>query len=306
MTDLSTDPRVHVSLRDLMRMRHQVSGLSFRSLQPAKSLLAGRHASRIRGRGLHFEEIRTYQPGDDVRAIDWKVTARTRRPHTRVFNEERDRPTLLIVDQRMSMFFGTRRYMKSVTAAHVTAAAAWRALDQGDRVGAILFDDSSIEVIKPRRDSTSVARILQRVTSLNHQLAADNPASNPSMLSTVFQRAKRLAHHDFLVVIISDFIGLDDSGRRSLRSLARRNDFIGAVVHDPIASNLLDGTQMVVSDGELQLAIQPGKAARDIRAAASSRIADVLSLQRSLQASMLPISTAEEVLPQLHRLLGRT
>ena len=88
------------------------------------SILAGRHASRLRGRGLNFEEIRRYLPGDDTRNMDWKVTARMRKPHVRVYTEERDRPCLLVVDQRQSMFFGTRRCMKSVAAAEVAALAA--------------------------------------------------------------------------------------------------------------------------------------------------------------------------------------
>ncbi len=104
-------------------------------------MLNGRHASRLRGRGLNFEELRGYLPGDDVRAIDWKVTARTGEPHVRVMTEERDRPALIVVDQRMSMFFGSQLNMKAVTAAEAAALAAFRILDQGDRVGGIVFGD---------------------------------------------------------------------------------------------------------------------------------------------------------------------
>ena len=120
--------------KSLILLQHRASGrFSFLPRQPVHSLLSGRHASRIRGRGLNFEEIRGYLPGDDVRSIDWKVTARTREPHVRVFTEERDRPAFLVVDQRISMFFGSRRNMKSVTAAELGAAGAWRVADAGDR-----------------------------------------------------------------------------------------------------------------------------------------------------------------------------
>jgi DNA polymerase III delta prime subunit len=98
-------------------------GFSFLLRQPVYSILAGRHASRLRGRGLNFEEIRRYLPGDDIRNMDWRVTARTRRPHVRVYTEERDRPLLLVIDQRQSMFFGSRRAMKSVVAAEAAALA---------------------------------------------------------------------------------------------------------------------------------------------------------------------------------------
>ena len=115
---------VYVTLEQLVRLQNRTSGFSFLPRQPVRSLLAGRHASKVRGRGLNFEEIRRYLPGDDIRQIDWKVTARTRQPHTRVYTEERERPVILLVDQRLGMFFGSRRNMKSVTAAE--AAARWR------------------------------------------------------------------------------------------------------------------------------------------------------------------------------------
>ena len=89
-------------------------------------MLHGRHASRLRGRGHNFEELRGYVSGDDIRNVDWKATARSGEPHIRVYIEERDRPVLLLIDQRHNMFFGTRRAMKSVVAAEAAALAAWR------------------------------------------------------------------------------------------------------------------------------------------------------------------------------------
>src|SRR5262249_31912704 len=107
-------PGVYAELDDLVRLRYRARGYSFLPRQPVHSVLAGRHASRLRGRGLNCEEIRHYLPGDDIRTMDWRVTARTREPHVRVYTEERDRPTLVLVDQRQSMFFGSKRAMKSV------------------------------------------------------------------------------------------------------------------------------------------------------------------------------------------------
>ena len=122
------DTRIHVSLPHLRSLEGASRGLSFLPRQPSASVLNGRHASRLRGRGLNFEEMRDYLPGDDIRSIDWKATARTGSPHVRVFTEERDRPALLVVDQRMSMFFGSRLNMKSVTAADMRRSrrfASW-------------------------------------------------------------------------------------------------------------------------------------------------------------------------------------
>jgi uncharacterized protein (DUF58 family) len=113
----SAVPGVYVDLRQLIRLERRGRKVSFLPRQPVHSLLSGRYASRMRGRGLNFEEIRDYRSGDDVRSIDWKVTARLQKPHIRVFNDERDRQGLLLVAPRLSLFFGSRLAMKSVTAA---------------------------------------------------------------------------------------------------------------------------------------------------------------------------------------------
>jgi uncharacterized protein (DUF58 family) len=117
------DARIYVTLDDLLRLRHRAKGFSFLPKQPVHSLLAGRHASRLRGRGLTFEELRPYSEGDDVRAIDWPSTARVGSPQLRVYTEERDRRVILLVDQRLGMFFGSRRAMKSVVSAEAAALA---------------------------------------------------------------------------------------------------------------------------------------------------------------------------------------
>ena len=115
------DPRIHVDLAHLRGLKGRARMISFRPKQPSHSILNGQHASKIKGRGLNFEELRHYAVGDDVRTIDWKVTARTGAPYVRVYTEERDRPVMLIVDQRMSMYFGSALNMKSVTAAEAAA-----------------------------------------------------------------------------------------------------------------------------------------------------------------------------------------
>src|ERR1044072_5044065 len=153
-------PGVYVDLDELIALEQKGRKVSFLPRQPVHSLLAGRFASRMRGRGLNFEEIRDYRTGDDIRSIDWKVTARLQAPHVRVFNEERDRQALLVVDQRLAMFFGSRRAMKSVTAAEAGAIGAWRILGAGDRVGGIVFNDRDLIEIRPRRSRSTVLQIL--------------------------------------------------------------------------------------------------------------------------------------------------
>ena len=153
---------VYANLDDLIRIQFKARNFSFLPQQPVTSILSGRYASRLRGRGLNFEELRRYLPGDDIRTMDWKVTARTRSPHVRVYTEEKDRAVLLIVDQRINMFFGTRNRLKSVTAAELAALGAWRAVDVGDRVGAVVFNDTGLVDIKPREARNPSCRFSAR------------------------------------------------------------------------------------------------------------------------------------------------
>jgi uncharacterized protein (DUF58 family) len=301
------DERVHVSLHRLLRLQHAAAGFSFLPRQPVTSLLSGRHASRLRGRGLNFEEIRAYQAGDDIRMIDWKVTARTREAHSRVFTEERDRPGLLLVDQRVSMFFGTRVCMKSVTAAEAAALSAWRLLKATDRVGALVFNDAQVTHIRPHRSQATVMRILEAIVAMNGALQAnlDTPPSS-AMLNRILESAAQLAGHDYLVVVISDFDGADDNTRRWLMKLAQHNDVLGVLVHDPSATHLPPSQELVITDGHLQieLPIDRQRVRRELHAFASSRIARVLAWQAEIGVPMLPLSTAEDVVLQVSRLLG--
>ena len=164
---------VYTDVESLVKLKYQGQGFSFLPRQPIHSLLAGQKTSRMRGRGINFEEIRNYLPGDDIRNIDWKVTARMRKPHTRVYTEERDRPTLLVVDQRINMFFGSKRAMKSVVAAEAAALGAWRVVGVGDRVGAVIFNDTEIESIRPHRSNKTVLNILGSLVRMNQMLTTN-------------------------------------------------------------------------------------------------------------------------------------
>ena len=256
----TTATGVYTDLGELVRLEHKASGFSFLPRQPVHSLLSGRHTSRMRGRGLNFEEIRRYLPGDDIRTMDWKITQRTGKAHVRVFTEERDRPAILVVDQRLSMFFGSQRAMKSVVAAELAALSAWRVFASGDRVGALVFNDTEMEEIRPHRSRSRVMQILGAVTRMNHALRVDAGISeNPAMLNQALERAARQATHDHLVCLVSDFSGFDEDSKRLLTRIAAHNDVIAALLYDPIKLDLPDAGRLVVSDGELQLELDSGK-----------------------------------------------
>ena len=299
---------VYATLDQLVRLEHKARGFSFLPRQPVHSLLTGRHGSRMRGRGLNFEEIRGYLPGDDIRTIDWKVTARTREPHVRVFTEERDRPATLVVDQRQSMFFGSRRAMKSVTAAEAAALAAWRVFGSGDRVGALIFNDSDAVEIRPHRSRRQVLRILHAILEQNRALSVrGGQPANPRQLNAALETVVRLSGHGHLVTIISDFDGADDRTRLLMSRLAQRNDVIAVLVHDPMAQELPARGRFVVSDGELQIDVETAKGPVRERLVGMSRgrMQQVLNWQRELGVPVLPISTAEDVPDQVRVLLGR-
>jgi tetratricopeptide (TPR) repeat protein len=247
---------VYANLDALIRLQFQARGFSFLPRQPVHSLLAGRHASRLRGRGLNFEEIRRYLPGDDIRTMDWPITARTRKPHIRVYTEERDRPVLLVVDQRLSMFFGSQRAMKAVVAAEVTALASWRALSVGDRVGALVFDDQDIVEMAPHRSRGQVMRILQAVVAKNHALRVDaSMQSRPALLNNVLDRVVRLAKHDYLVCLIGDATGADQDTVRLITLLGTHNDVLLVFIYDPLEARLPEAGRLVMAEGELQLEV---------------------------------------------------
>lgn len=303
------DPRVHVDVGHLVRLEGKARGLSLLPRQRGASILAGRHGSRLRGRGLDFDEIRAYVPGDDVRRLDWKVTLRTGKPQVRAYTEERERPALFVVDQRMSMFFGSVRAMKSVTAAEVAALGAWMVLRAGDRVGAIVFDDERIEHVVPHRSRRRVETILGTIAAMNGALSASRPvASDAGQLDRALDAAAALASHDHLVCVVSDFAGAGERTHRLLRRLAAHNDVIGALVFDPLAQAPMPTRgRMVVSGGELQveLDLADGAVREPLASTFAGRLHDVAELLRRSGVPLLALDTAGDTAEQLGRLLGR-
>jgi uncharacterized protein (DUF58 family) len=298
----------HVTLDGLSALEAAARDFSFLPRQPVHSILAGRHASRVRGRGLEFEELRPYLPGDDIRSMDWRSTARMGKPYVRVYTEEKDRPALVLVDQRINMFFGTRRAMKSVTAAEAAALAAWRILAVGDRVGGWVFNDDRLVEVRPARSRAAVTRFLEVVVEQNTALRADSSARRtPSRLNAALQAAARTAGHDHVVIVISDFDGHDEHTRDLLLGLSLHNDVIAMLVYDPFLFELPSAGEMVVSDGDLQVELPfgTGRVRRSLAEAADARLRELLEWRGRIGVPVLPISSAEATADQLRKLLGQ-
>nr|WP_254437917.1 DUF58 domain-containing protein [Ruegeria arenilitoris] len=290
----------------MLRLGVKSRAISLLPQQPARSILNGRHASRLRGRGLNFEELRNYLPGDDIRTIDWKVTARTGKPHVRVYTEERDRPALLLVDQRVSMFFGTEVYMKSVVAAEAAAIAAHRVLGQGDRVGGIVFGDSELAEHRPQRRPAALKRFLSSVAGLNCSLNASLRPKRTVSLNDILKQAARIAHTNALICVFSDFDGLNGASESLLRRLAQSNDLILFNISDPSSRDPVPGLRMTVSDGDAQIELdssEPDLSER-IRAELENRLAQLRQWSRRYGFPIIPLTTAEPALDQLLQQFG--
>ncbi len=303
------DSRVHTSLADLLRLEHLARGFSLLPRQPIHSLLSGRHASRLRGRGLDFEELRHYRLGDDVRTIDWKATNRTGKPQVRVFTEERDRPAIVVVDQRQTMFFGSRRSMKSVAAAEAAAMGVWRVLDQGDRVGAVIFDDAETSGLQPHRSRGRALRILETIAEFNRRLSADsNTEPDPGMLNAALRQVLRSAKHDHLIYVVTDFSGADEETHELMTRLASHNDVIAAFVFDRIESDLPAAGSLVFGGSEGQLEVNTSDThLRDRYAQAFAE--DLSSIRDTLLKQAVPVIPIDAGLPvpeQIRSHIGST
>lgn len=297
--------KLYPTLDDLVRLQFEAHGFSWLPKQPVHSLLSGRHASRLRGRGLTFEELRDYRPGDDIRAMDWRATARLRRPHVRVYSEERERPVLLVVDQRSGMFFGSARTTKATAAAELAALGAWRALSVGDRVGAVLFGDDALVQIRPHRSRRCVLHLCHQLVQFGERLSASAPPAEPTMLNEALRRAAEMAKHDNLVVLITDYDGDDAATHERATQLAAHNDVLAALIYDPLGIQLPATAPLDVTDGKQSVTIHTGPDFQTgFREAFQRRADQIRARMRSLRIPVLPICTHEPIVDQLKTALG--
>ncbi len=247
----------YTSLEELTRLAAAARRMPLFRPGQAKALMVGGHQSRLRGRGMDFEEFRSYQPGDDIRSIDWRASARTGKTQTRVYREERERPVLLVLDQGPGLFFGSQFNFKSVAAAEAMAMVAWKTLHHGDRVGALLsgyqlspdhLPQHQHYELRPRRSRQHLLQLLQQTAGLNQNLRAGLPRDDKA-LDKMLASASRLAHPGTLVVVISDFHGMTAAGRKDLAQLSRHSDVLAMQVFDPMDSELPPAGLYAVSDG---------------------------------------------------------
>ena len=238
----------YVQLRDLLALRYRplAEPLSAPSVVSARG---GTRLSKQRGRGIDFSEVRAYQPGDDIRTIDWRVTARKNKPHTKVFREERERLTLVVVDQSQSMFFGSRVRLKSVAAVEFAGLAAWRAIQHNDRVGGLVIGNQEVAIHKPYRNLKHLARFLGDLVRFNNALERGAELPDREHLREALLRVRRLARSNHRIYVISDFYPLADHWRDTFRALSRHNEVVAVRVYDPLERQLPRADRHTVADG---------------------------------------------------------
>ena len=243
---------VHAGSNELVRYRLQARDLCLDSRQPARSVITGAHASRFRGRGMDYLESRNYQPGDDIRSMDWRVTARTGRAHVKLYQEERERPVVVMIDLGPGMFFATRGAFKSVIAARAAALIGWAAVQNGDRIGALLFNGGHHE-IRPQGGQRGVLRLLRELvksTGPDQVLSGQAAYNAQGHLNDALVRLRRVASPGSLVFIHSDFYAINEDSLRHLQALRQHNDIVACQVVDPLELQPPAAGCYAISDGE--------------------------------------------------------
>jgi uncharacterized protein (DUF58 family) len=307
----------YTDIKDLIRLRYAVKELDSLVLPKSTNPLSGLLTSNFKGRGIDFAEVRIYQPGDDVRTIDWRVTARTQTPHTKMFQEEKERPVLILVDQSISMFFGSQVALKSVTAAEVAALIAWTNLDRGDRVGGIVFAEDRHREVRPRRSKHSVLRLLHEIHDFNNALSTkalkdqedrlelelndEKKNYHQNYLAEALRNVRRVAKHGSTIFLISDFQSLNEQARRHIRQLARHNDIVGIFIHDPLERSLPRPDLYTITNGETRARINTADKGyrKQYEASFDNYVAGLKAEFARIKSPLLELSTADPLISSL-------
>ena len=306
----------YTSLKNLVALRRENCRLDLAAHSQALAALAGAHRSPFRGRGIDFDEARLYQPGDEVRNIDWRVTARTGKAHTKVFREERERPVYLLVDQRRSMFFGSQVTFKSVVAANSAAWLAWAAMDNHDRVGGLIFSDESHQEYRPKGGKRGVLQVIQGLYKFNSALSLknkplpDHPENGAfdNSFENALATLNRLAKPGSLVFVISDFYGFGEEAKQNLKKISHHNDVIALFVSDPLEEKAPPPGEYTFGQGKerLHLSTNSKTLRKAYRARFNSRKEHLANSLRPYAIPLIPLSTHHDYFDQIRDTLGAT
>ncbi len=311
------DGVVAVSQNHLIGLRDTPSRIALKP-RLARANMSGQYLSAFKGRGMEYDESRPYEPGDDIRNMDWRVTARTGKPHSKLYREERERPVLMWSDFRRSLAFGTRNCLKSVRAAEAAALLAWQAVAQGDRVGGLLFSDDRHLELRPGRGKHSALRLMKYLSEFSQQAwqhlqqAPADKGSNGDG-EHALNRLAQVTRPGSLVYLISDFRELSASLESTLFRMARHSEVVLLQVEDPLEVELPPAGIYRVTDGREEAEIDSSlpSARRNYRRNHDRRSSQLQQLASKTGSRLLRLSTADEdlsatLLKQLARRGGRS
>jgi uncharacterized protein (DUF58 family) len=291
-----------ISTQNLIQLRQQAKQLPLNSGK-IHAKQGGAYLSSFKGRGMEFDESRIYLPGDDIRSMDWRVTARTGTAHTKVFREERERPVLLWLDLNASMMFATRGAFKAVVASKIAALLAWSTANNNDRLGALIFAGSSHTEIRPKRGKNAALDLIGRIS---HHAAWHETDQQQRDMPAAVSRLRKVARPGSLIFMISDFREMNHSAETRLANIARHSDVVMIHITDPIETQLPERGQYQVSDGDK--IIRLNTADRSLRNTYQHRFdahrTQLQKLCRQNRMYYLSISTQDDVLLSLQQGLG--
>lgn len=288
---------VVASLAELVATRPRTPG-GFGAARRVRAHMLGGHRSSYRGQGMEFDEVRAYHPGDDIRTIDWRVTARTGRTHTKLFQEERERPVLMLADARASMRFGTRGCFKSVLAARAAALLAWTGIAGGDRVGGLVLAPSGIAAFPPDRSRRRILGFVKRVAE-----ATAEPAGGPEPgLADALLRLRSMTRSGTLVFLLSDFADFDADAAREVEHLSMQSEVKALFVCDPLEAAMPPAGLFPVSDGVTvaRLEVERSQSRAAYAGLFARRRARIETVCRDRGMLFLPLDTAGDLVEVLH------
>ncbi|MEZ9721973.1 DUF58 domain-containing protein [Vibrio splendidus] len=244
---------VTLNLDELLQYKAQ----SVRWLPPAKSLwsqLNGQHESNRKGRGMNFSEVRQYQAGDDIRSIDWRVTARTGKAHTKLFSEEREQPVILFLDLSSSMIFGSTLLLKSVQLAHFASQLCWLTVAQKDRIGAVIDTGQEIIEIKPSASNHAPLRILQKVIEINNAALTNQDNHSDTTLEHGLKSLQQLCPKGSDIIMLSDFVRYNESNYSLINQIRRHNRVRLVHFYDPLEQGVtaFKGSKQITDGNKTQ------------------------------------------------------
>ena len=299
---------VSVSQAGLIRLNGPARAIALDVVR-VNSLQTGAYVSHFRGRGMEFDESRPYQPGDDPRSIDWRVTARSTTAYTKLFREERERPVLVVTDLRSNMHFATKGCFKSVNASRAAALIAWAAHHRGDRLGGIIFGDTTHRELKPRLGRQAALRYVHQLVSHRDWQSREQGQGSDieAPLAQAMSSLRRVARPGSLVVILSDFLGFSRAAQSYLSSVARHNEVLALFLNDPLEQQLPPpGRYRLVSqDKELAIDTNAKTARKDYHDAFETRRLELEAFCQRYGVHLMPLSTEDDPITALQTALGK-